>query len=414
MPRRVPSYRLHKPSGRAVVTLDGEDFYLGKYGSPESRSKYARLIADWTAGALRKKSDDQVTIVNLLAAYRRHAQVYYNRSGNRPTGELANIDQAIRPLKQVYGEIAVEEFGPRRLEAIRRLMLEGGGYRNKNGQPAKPLSRSSINARIGILKRIFKWGVSQELVPAEVYLAISTLAGLQSGRSEARETDPVAPADDRDVEAALPFMPAIVADLVRLQRLTGCRPGEIRILRPADVDRSSQPWVYRPQWHKTEHRGHKRLIFLGPQAQKILLPYLLRDAESYCFSPADAERKRKEALREARKTKVQPSQLDRSKPDPKRTAGKCYTKDSYNRAIARACDLADAAAHQETPEIPADERIVKQWTPNQLRHAAATRIRKEYGLEAAQVILGHSRADVTQLYAERDLERAANVMKEIG
>jgi len=39
---RVPSYRRHKPTGKAVVTLKGRDIYLGKYGSKESRAEYPR------------------------------------------------------------------------------------------------------------------------------------------------------------------------------------------------------------------------------------------------------------------------------------------------------------------------------------------------------------------------------------
>jgi hypothetical protein len=48
MPRigRVPKYRLHKTTGRAVVTIDGRDFYLGPYNSPESRAKYDELRRD--------------------------------------------------------------------------------------------------------------------------------------------------------------------------------------------------------------------------------------------------------------------------------------------------------------------------------------------------------------------------------
>ncbi len=44
----------------------------------------------------------------------------------------------------------------------------------------------------------------------------------------------------------------------------------------------------------------------------------------------------------------------------------------------------------------------------------STVVRKDFGLEAAQVVLGHSRADVTQIYAERDLEMAERVIKQIG
>ena len=75
-----------------------------------------------------------------------------------------------------------------------------------------------------------------------------------------------------------------------------------------------------------------------------------------------------------------------------------YSADSYRRAITRACDKAG----------------VPRWTPHRLRHNAATYIRKEYGLEAAQIILGHSKADVTQLYAEVDEAKAIRVIKEIG
>jgi hypothetical protein len=48
----VPTYRLHKQSGQAVVTLpDGlgnrRDVLLGRYGSTESRKEYTRVLAEW-------------------------------------------------------------------------------------------------------------------------------------------------------------------------------------------------------------------------------------------------------------------------------------------------------------------------------------------------------------------------------
>ena len=55
-----------------------------------------------------------------------------------------------------------------------------------------------------------------------------------------------------------------------------------------------------------------------------------------------------------------------------------------------------------------------RWSPNQLRHTAATVIRREFGLEAAQVVLGHSQANVTQVYAERDLAKGLEVARQIG
>jgi integrase len=63
--------------------------------------------------------------------------------------------------------------------------------------------------------------------------------------------------------------------MVRLQLLTGARPGEICAMRPTNVTRGIDGvWTYRPASHKTEHHGRERRIFIGPQAQEILTPYL--------------------------------------------------------------------------------------------------------------------------------------------
>ena len=57
---------------------------------------------------------------------------------------------------------------------------------------------------------------------------------------------------------------------------------------------------------------------------------------------------------------------------------------------------------------------IESWAPSQLRHSAATELRKRFGLEAAQVVLGHSQANVTQVYAERDMQKGIEVARRIG
>ena len=99
---------------------------------------------------------------------------------------------------------------------------------------------------------------------------------------------------------------------------------------------------------------------------------------------------------------------------PKRQAGDRYTKDSYNRAIARAVKAANAARQKAAEEIGVEPVLLPSWSPNRLRHTAATEVRRQFGLEAAQVTLGHSKADVTQVYAERDAELARTVALKIG
>ena len=110
---------------------------------------------------------------------------------------------------------------------------------------------------------------------------------MQAGRTKAVEPKPIGPVADATVDASLPKLPPVVADIVRLQRLTGCRPQEVCILRPCDLDTSGDVWSYRPASHKTQHRGRERIIFIGPKAQDVLRPYRLREKTAYCFAPAE-------------------------------------------------------------------------------------------------------------------------------
>jgi len=270
-------------------------------------------------------------------------------------------------------------------------------------------SRRYINDCIDRIRRMFRWGVAKELIPPATSQALGAVRSLAKHRSEAREPGPVRPVDDDTIEATLPFLPPIVADMVRFQRLTSCRPGDVCLVRPGDVDLSGEVWLYRPSTHKTEHHDHDRVICIGPQAQDVLRPYLLRDQGAYCFSPVESERRRNLAKRASRKSPMTPPQAQRQlKKAPRCSAGERYTTASYRRAIQRAVDRINR--QQKKQGQPQLER----WSPNRLRHTAATEIRRQFGLEAAQVALGHSSADVSQIYAERDLTLAQEIARRVG
>lgn len=187
--------------------------------------------------------------------------------------------------------------------------------------------------------------------------------------------------------------------MVDLQRTTAMRPGEVCIIRTCDIDRSSAIWIYRSVSHKTEHHGHERKVYLGPKAQVILKPWLREDESACLFSPLEEREERSRIRRALRKTKAQPSQARRTrKQSPKKPTGAFYKVRSYNRAIARGCEKAG----------------IPEWHANQLRHSAATSIRRDFGLDAASLILGHRSVQVTQVYAERDEARAIDVASQIG
>ena len=137
-------------------------------------------------------------------------------------------------------------------------------------------SRDTVNRRLRRIVRCFRWGVSRELVPTSVTESLAMVEPLEKGRSEAKDREPVRPVAESAILATLPHLAPIVSDMVRLQRLTGCRPQEVCILRPCDVDTAGPVWQYRPSHHKTNHKGKERVVFIGPKGQDVLRPYLLR------------------------------------------------------------------------------------------------------------------------------------------
>jgi hypothetical protein len=77
---RVASYRHHRPSGQALVTLNGRDHYLGTWNTKASRQEYERLIGEWLANGRRlptQDAKDDLRICELLVAYLKFAETYY-------------------------------------------------------------------------------------------------------------------------------------------------------------------------------------------------------------------------------------------------------------------------------------------------------------------------------------------------
>jgi integrase len=398
------------------VTIGGRDVYLGKHGTPESRAEYDRLIAEWLATGrrplvARSNSSADLTINEMLEAYLHHADSYYVKNG-QPTSEPANIRLALRPLRRLYGNTLAEEFGPLRLKAVRRAMIEFD------------LCRNEVNKRVRQIIRAFKWAVGEELVPASTHHGLKAVPGLRRGRADVRESEPVKPVPHALVDAIRPHVSQQVWAMVELQRLTGMRPGEVVIMRTIDIDTSGRVWIYTPESHKTEHHDRERKIHIGPQAQTILKPWLRPELTAYFFQPREAEAERRAELRANRKTKVQPSQRDRRKRQPRKVPRERYTTLTYCQAITRGCDR--ALPHPTLSAVPEREltddqmtelkawRKAHRWHPNQLRHNAGTRLRREFGLDVARAVLGHSSPVVTEVYAELDQAKAAEAMARIG
>jgi len=376
---RIPTLRRHKSTNRGYVVLNSRFIYLGSWGLPETEQNYARTIHEWLANGRRPMvKPEDLAVVELAAQYWADAKTVYCES----KAHLEGIHCALKPLAEMYGDTPASHFGPVALRAIQAYWASKGR------------ARRTVNGYVAQIKRMFRWAVARELVPASVWHGLEAVEGLRAGRSPARDAKVILPVSDSDIAAIRDLVPPPVWALIQLQLLTGARSGELIRLRPCDIDRTAgDVWTATLKKHKSAWRGRDRVIFFGVRAQRVLRPFLLRPPEAYLFDPHEA------LVWYAAQfaTHRRPDQ-EAKVPKTERRVRDCYGVDSYRRAISRACEKTGIAP----------------WHPHQLRHNAATRIRKECGLEAAQVMLGHSRADVTQVYAERDAEKAREVAAKMG
>lgn len=382
----IPKLCRQKLRNLAFVRDGKKRVYLGKWGDPATEAKYRAYINEITRPGGRVIKEESKTIADLALAFLSAHESYYVKNGKQ-TGQLQRFRASLEYPLKLYPTTPVDEFGPRKLLTVRNAMEESGRF-----------ARSYINTLVNCIRSVFRWGVENEIVPPETLVALTSVSPLKRRRSVARETEPVAPVDPAIVEKTLKFLPPTLADMVRVQRNTGMRPGEVCAMRVGDLAINERgTMVYTLRTDKTDYRrdaSRKRKIYIGPKVEAILAPYLLHDddPDAYVFTPESAVDERNLARRAAAKS---PRRKLAKKP---RRLNPCYNTASYARAITRAAIAAG----------------VPHWAPNQLRHLFASEIRQKYGLEAAQIMLGHAKADVTQIYAERDARKMEEIAAQNG
>ena len=218
-------------------------------------------------------------------------------------------------LVEHYGHVSVDQFSPPALLFLQNKWVEQG------------LARLTVNRNVTTIKMVFKHGSKYGWIDPAIYHALLSVDNLKKGRTKAHEYRDIGAVDEEIINRTLPFMPPIVADMVRVQKFCGMRPQDVRNMRSCDINRNDEIWTYTPFTHKTEHKGKDRIIAVGPRAQAILTSYLVEKAdapEAFLFDPRDTVKLQKIEKRRNRKTfnkqgRVQPSQRDRSKPGAARS-----------------------------------------------------------------------------------------------
>ncbi len=355
-----------------------------------------------------------ISVQELVDRFLLHAGRKYDPRPGCPSNETKNVSDACRPWVDGYGSSPAADLTIETLEEIQHAMCRKGYV------------VSTVNKRMQRIKRVVRWGVKRRTVPATVLgefelldpvrapqakhkppveavsmeLVERTLTAME-GIAENAETAcpgsvPCAAAASFAANAATrplnPLMsnrktPSPVPTIIRLMLLTGMRPGEAVIMRGTNVStagnsiehglsnardaevstamngKSGQTtWLYKPDSHKNQWRGHTRSIVLGPQAIKLILPFM-RDGHLFL-------------------TRL----------------GKPYTTNSLLHAVYAACDRAG----------------VERWSPNQLRHRAATLCYERFGIETTQEMLGHKDPRTTEGYVDQLLTHVSEYQRRFG
>ncbi len=364
--------------GYARLRWKGKDYHLGPAGSQQADAAYKKLlvtIAQEVAAQPRTMADP--TVATLAAAYLAHEE--RRRAGKR---DLENVRALVHVLVRSFGKLPARRFRAAQLEQMQEVMASGSWLtvkercdRRKNRQPVG-WCRNVINLSIRRVRSIFKWAERNEHVPDGTHSHLQTVPAIAAGNSLARETTPRQPSRLEDVEAVAAHCPPAVAAMLLLQWWTGARTGEVLIMRTMDIDRSGEVWLYTPgsdlPWgrHKNTHRRQTRVIPVGPEAKRLLLPWLKPDFPMETIFRPSANR--------AVKTE--------------------YNRHSYARAVNRACARAGV-----------------KLQAYQGRHAFKRRATRAMGLDAAAAAMGHASTKTTAGYATGiDMDLATEVARQIG
>ncbi len=355
--RRIPAYCVHKGRNLAYITVNGREHYLGRAHSPESHARYREALSALAAGlepaSLPAPRPNAFTVGELAERWYLAMREQFGKT-HQKAYEAAH---AATELNRQHASAKVSEFGPRAFKAIRdRLVQEGR-------------SRQFVNRRMNSIRRCFRWGVAEELVPGERVQALAAVDGLRYGA--APESPPRQAADPKAAEAVIRWLEgngqAGAAAVVRFLRATGCRPGEACEARWGEFRLGGDTPHYRPPRHKTARHGIERLIPLNADALAAIGGGMrVGSADAYVFV---------------------------------HTRGEPFTPNALLLAVRRAIAATGCA----------------DWCPYGLRHLAATTALAKTGSEAAAAaLLGHTpRSTIIQRYSRDRLALAAQAAKAI-
>lgn len=425
---KLPKIHIRNDRNLAFIVLGTKKIYLGKPGSPEALSKYGELVghileekaakkaepkkssenapfnarptltgssAAKQAKGLRKartpmeSSDQSYTLDSLLSDYLEFLKTN-PKDNSRQISEVGIIQQKTQEL---FPGITAHSFGPKKLRLLRDYYGETGYYEGKD-KTHRNYSRRQLNKVCKTVRRIYSWGVGEELVEVSDYHALKHCEPLRAGKCDAPEithrTRQARRVTLEEVKAVCKYLLPTYADMVKILYIIGCRPQELCSMKWEDIDRSGKVWVCHLKNHKTAWKGKTRTIAFGRKCQSILKKYECEEG-GYIFKPANIIKEEAEIRAANRKTPLWDSHKERNRREntgaKMARARESVERCNFDKVVKRAVDKA----------IEAGE-LKERWTPYLLRHEAITEVREKYGAETTQHFAGHNDLETQKYY----------------
>ena len=262
----------------AYTRVDGRRISLGRYGDSEGYQRWKRLLNEWLAAHDLDQAIEpsRVTVADLADRW---------LDSERSRMDSARISRKTYAAACYAAEAAVLEhagslattFGPKALKSVQARLVRTpcktirGRYRNAQKPPT--LSRTEVNRRVNGIRQMFRWGVSEELVPPSTLASLRSVSGLRAG--EGRDNPARKPADPAAVRALAAELRARGhhghASVLEILRWTGCRPEEVCSLTAADVRQTSAGLELHIRNHKTRKSTNAdRIIPLNDRAESLM------------------------------------------------------------------------------------------------------------------------------------------------
>lgn len=289
---------------------------------------------------------------------------YYTKIRDKDCRQVRNALSCMNVADDAILNCTPAKFKPKLLLYWRDRMIEA------------KWNRKTVNERVRTIHYICDHAVVHEWMKVETANALRCVRNLTFGDNRVAEPKKISEAKEEDIERLMPFLKPRIQSMVNIQRYTGMRPGELCDMTPGEIDMSmakeERVWLYKPTDHKNEWRGHKRVIVIGPRAIQEIMKW-----------------------------------ADWGRPDMpifrgERAKRKAISVRSYGRCLEMGVEKARAHGIEITP-----------FSPNQLRHTAATRVGHKFGHEAGAALLGDS-MPTAQIYIERNIELAKEAARELG